>query len=85
MELSSGSARTGHFVPTTWQVQVLGEAKGRAPGLVFPACIAASFFLFVWGFLLWRESVSFNVILISINLASAEVPGLSLLCKHGSR
>ena len=59
MELSFGSAGAGRpnqrsaagsLQPTVWQVPVLGEAKGRALGLVFPAFTAVSFFLFVWGF-----------------------------------
>lgn len=73
----------GILQPTVWQVQVLGEAKGRAPGLVFPAFTAVSFFLFVWSFLLWSGSVSLSVILGIVNLSFAKVLDLSLFCKHG--
>lgn len=55
MELSFGSAgagwpnrcgAAGTLQPAVWQVPVLGEAEGRAPGLMFPAFTAVSFFLF---------------------------------------
>lgn len=77
MELSLGSAGNSGWA---------GSSQREILGLVFPAFTAVSFSLFVWifFFLLWRESVSLSVVLIAVNLPLAEVLGLGLFCQQGS-